>query len=195
MSDLERLRPGESRQALTERAAASFAILARSLQERGHAPRTVAHFVNRLVFCMFAEDIGLLPDNMFTRMLEHALRRPDDSAKLASSLFKAMSKGGDIGFETVAWFNGGLFDDDTALPLAKPEIETALAAAALDWSEVDPSILGTLFERGLDLDKLAQIGARYTDRDKIMRIVEPVVVHPWLAEWEAAKGGDRSSSG
>ena len=187
MSDPERLRPGESRQALTERAAASFATLARLLQERGHAPRTVAHFVNRLVFCMFAEDIGLLPDNMFTRMLEHALRRPDDSAKLASSLFKAMSKGGDVGFETVAWFNGGLFDDDTALPLAKPEIETALAAAALDWSEVDPSILGTLFERGLDPDKRAQLGAHYTDRDKIMRIVEPVVVHPWLAEWEAAK--------
>ena len=65
MSDPERLRPGESRQALTERAAATFAELAQSLREQGHEPQAVAHFVNRLVFCMFAEDVGLLPDYMF----------------------------------------------------------------------------------------------------------------------------------
>ena len=187
LSDPERLRPGESRQALTERAASAFAALAQSLRGRGHEARAVAHFVNRLVFCMFAEDVGLLPDSMFTRMLEHARRRPEGFAELASRLFGAMSEGGDVGFETVAWFNGGLFDDDAALPLEKGEIETALAAAALDWSEIDPSILGTLFERGLDPDKRSQLGAHYTDRDKIMRIVEPVIVRPWLAEWEAAK--------
>ena len=187
MSDPERLRPGESRQALTERAASAFAALAQSLRGRGHEARAVAHFVNRLVFCMFAEDVGLLPDSMFTRMLEHARRRPEGFAELAGRLFGAMSGGGDVGFEVVARFNGGLFDDDAALPLGKEEIETALAAAALDWSEIDPSILGTLFERGLDPDKRSQLGAHYTDRDKIMRIVEPVVVRPLLAEWESAK--------
>ena len=190
MSDPERLRPGESRQALTERAAATFARLAWALRERGHGSQAVAHFVNRLVFCMFAEDVGLLPDRMFTRMLEQARKRPEEFAALARDLFGAMSTGGRIGFEPVAWFNGGLFDDDaTALPLEWSEIETALAAAALDWSEIDPSILGTLFERGLDPDKRSQLGAHYTDRDKIMRIVEPVVVRPLLAEWEAAKAG------
>ena len=189
LSAPERLRPGESRQALTERAAATFAALAQSLRARGHAAPAVAHFVNRLVFCMFAEDVGLLPDAMFTRMLEQARRRPEGFAALASRLFGAMAEGGDVGFETVARFNGGLFDDDAALPLEKAEIETALAAAALDWSEIDPSILGTLFERGLDPDKRSQLGAHYTDRDKIMRIVEPVVVRPLLAEWEAAKTG------
>ena len=187
MSDPERLRPGESRQVLTERAATTFASLAQSLRDNGHDPQTVAHFVNRLVFCMFAEDVGLLPDDMFTRMLEHARRKPDDFAALARDLFGAMSTGGRIGFEAVACFNGGLFDDDTALPLAKPEIEMTLRAAVLDWSEIDPSILGALFERGLDPEKRSQLGAHYTDRDKIMRIVEPVVVRPWLAEWETAK--------
>ena len=187
MSDPERLRPGESRQVLTERAATTFASLAQSLRDSGHESQTVAHFVNRLVFCMFAEDVDLLPDNMFTRMLEHARRKPDDFAALARDLFGAMSAGGRIGFEAVSWFNGGLFDDDTALPLAKSEIETTLRAAALDWSEIDPSILGTLFERGLDPDKRSQLGAHYTDRDKIMRIIEPVVIRPWLAEWETAK--------
>ena len=187
MSDPARLRPGESRQALTERAAATFAVLAQSLRERGHEPQAVAHFVNRLVFCMFAEDVGLLPADMFTRMLQQARKQPEEFVNMACTLFGAMAAGGLVGFETVAWFNGGLFDDDAALPLEKSEIETTLEAAALDWSEIDPSILGTLFERGLDPDKRSQLGAHYTDRDKIMRIVEPVVVRPWLDEWEAAK--------
>ena len=117
MSDPERLRPGESRQALTERAAATFAELAQSLRERGHEPQRVAHFVNRLVFCMFAEDVGLLPHNMFTRMLEHARKQPDEFTELSRDLFGAMASGGRIGFEAVAWFNGGLFDDNATLPL------------------------------------------------------------------------------
>ena len=187
MSDPERLRPGETRQGVTERAAATFAELAQSLRDRGHDPQTVAHFVNRLVFCLFAEDVGLLPDNMFTRMLERTRPDPEKFEDYASRLFGAMAAGGDVGFEPVAWFNGGLFDDDTALPLDREGIETALRAAALDWSEIDPSIFGTLFERGLDPDKRLQLGAHYTDRDKIMAIVEPVIVRPLLAEWEVEK--------
>ena len=186
-SDPERLRPGETRQSLTERVAASFATVARSLQERGYDPHAVARFINRLVFCMFADDVGLLPDQMFTRMLRQARHVPDDFADLAGDLFRAMSSGGRVGFEMVDWFNGGLFDDDSALPLQKADIEIVLAASDLDWSEIDPSILGTLFERGLDPDKRAQLGAHYTDRDKIMLIVEPVVIRPWLAEWVTEK--------
>ena len=186
-SDPERLRPGETRQALTEKAARSFATVAQVLRERGHDPHAVAHFVNRLVFCMFADDVGLLPNQMFTRMLERARGAPADFAELAGELFREMASGGRFGLETVEWFNGGLFDDDTALPLEKSDINTVLAAARLDWSEVDPSILGTLFERGLDPSKRAQLGAHYTDRDKIMLIVEPVVNRPWLAEWAAEK--------
>ena len=75
------------------------------------------------------------------------------------------------------------------LPLEKADIDTVLAAADLDWSEIDPSILGTLFERGLDPGKRAQLGAHYTDRDKIMLIVEPVVIRPWLAAWASEKRG------
>ena len=187
LSDPARLRPGETRQSLTEQAAESFATVAQALRERGHDPYAVAHFVNRLVFCMFADDVGLLPGHMFTRMLEQARRTPADFADLAGHLFRVMASGGRVGFETVDWFNGGLFDDDTALPLEKSDIDTVLAASRLDWSEIDPSILGTLFERGLDPGKRAQLGAHYTDRDKIMLLVEPVVIRPWLAEWAAEK--------
>ena len=186
-ADPERLRPGETRQSLTERAAASFASVAQALRERGHDPQAVAHFVNRLVFCMFADDVGLLPAHMFTRMLRHAHPAPERFPELAGELFQVMASGGRVGFETVAWFNGGLFDDDATLPLERSDIETVLAASDLDWSEIDPSILGTLFERGLDPGKRAQLGAHYTDREKILQLVEPVVVRPLLAEWEREK--------
>ena len=81
----------------------------------------------------------------------------------------------------------GLFDDDETPPLERGEIDVAPKVAALDWSEIDPSIFGTLFERGLDPDKRSQLGAHYTDREKIMLIVQPVIIRPLLAEWETTK--------
>ena len=186
-SDPDRLRPGETRQSLTERAAASFAALAQALRERGHDPHRVALFVNRLVFCMFADDVGLLPDDMFSRMLIRSRPKPDRFTDLAGTLFEVMAHGGEVGFESVPWFNGGLFADGDALPLEQSDIAAVLKAAALDWSEIDPSILGTLFERGLDPGKRSQLGAHYTDRDKIMLLVEPVVIRPWLTEWATEK--------
>ena len=186
-SDPERLRPGVTRHSLTERAAASFATVAQALRERGHDPPEVARFVNRMVFCMFADDVGLLPDQMFTRMLRQARRDPDHFSDLAGDLFGAMDNSGRIGFEAAAWFNGGLFDDSAALPLERSDIDVVLKAAALDWSEIDPSILGTLFERGLDPAKRAQLGAHYTDRDEIMQLVDPAVAEPLLAEWNVEK--------
>jgi len=183
----EILRPSKTRQILTEEAASEFASLAQRLHNRGHPPQTVAHFVNRLVFCMFAEDVRLLPDKMFERMLKASRQKPADFVNLASSLFGAMRTGGMVGFERVEWFNGGLFDDDTALPLEIDDIDALIAAARLDWSEIDPSILGTLFERGLDPSKRSQLGAHYTDREKIMMIVKPVIIDPLEREWSAAK--------
>ena len=187
MSEPERLRPGKTRQDLTEDAAAEFATLAQALRTRGHEPGKVAHFVNRLVFCMFAEDADLLPNKMFARMLEAAKAAPDEFARLAGTLFAAMRNGGLVGFERIDWFNGGLFDDDEALSLTADDIDLCLRAAKLDWSEVDPSIFGTLFVRGLDPDKRSETGSEYTDRDKIMMIIDPIITRPLLREWEEVR--------
>ncbi len=105
------------------------------------------------------------------------------------TLFTAMKSGGHIGFEKVAWFNGGLFNDDLVFALDKKEIGIVHRAAKHFWGDVDPSILGTLFERGLDPDKRSQLGAHYTDRDKIMMIIEPVVTEPLLREWARVRDG------
>lgn len=187
-SEPDRLRPAKTRQALTEEAAADFAEVAGRLRRRGHDAHMVAHFINRLVFCLFADDVGLLPNGLLERMLSAAQTRPQRFVDFAARLFRAMKdRGGEIDFTPVQWFNGGLFNDDTALPLELDDIRLLNRVASLDWAEVDPSILGTLFERGLDPDKRSQLGAHYTDREKISRLVEAAVERPLLAEWEVVK--------
>ena len=134
---------------------------------------------------MFAEDVDLLPDKLFERMLQASERRARRaSPTMRRKLFAAMRAGGQVGFERVDWFNGGLFDDDTALPLTRRRHRHALRRRPPRLGEHRPSILGTLFERGLDPGKRSQLGAHYTDRDKIMLIVNPVIVEPLRAEWD-----------
>ena len=187
-SDPDKLRPTRTRQALTEQAATDFAELARRLRDRGQDPLAVAHFVNRLVFCMFANNVGLLPQGLFGDLLKLCKRRWPRSAEYTGKLFAAMAKnGGEIGFIDVPWFNGGLFEDSTTLPLIEKDINLLIELTELDWGEIDPSILGTLFERGLDPDKRSQLGAHYTDRAKIEMLIDPVIRRPLLAEWASVR--------
>lgn len=186
-TDPDKFHPQRTISEITEEAAGKFAALAQSLNARGHAPQTVAHFLNQCLFCLFAEDAELLPARLFERLLD---KSQTDPAKLSSrfeELFNAMRKGGDFALEDIHWFNGGLFETVQALPLVASETATLLAAAKLDWSGIEPSIFGTLFERGLDPRKRSQLGAHYTDQQSILRIVNPVIVEPLAAEWEAAK--------
>lgn len=168
-TDPVRLRPDKPVSALTEEAAGRFAKLATDLRDRGHDPKPVAHFLNRLLFCLFAEDVDLLPGQMFTKLLEAAGRAPADLPDMLRDLFGAMQHGGRLGFERIDWFNGGLFDSDDVLPLEPAEIKTLIGLAKLDWSAIEPSIFGTLFVRGLDPEMRSQLGAHYTDPGSIMR--------------------------
>ena len=183
----EQLRPARTTRALTEQAAKLFASLANTLRDRGHAPQAVAHFLDKLLFCFFAEDAGLLPKDMVTRVLENGAKDPARIDRQLKQLFASMSKGGDFGAEIIDWFNGGLFDSDATLPLQSDDIAALITVARLDWTGVEPSIFGTLFERGLDPSKRSQLGAHYTDPQSIMRIVKPVVIEPLNAEWENIK--------
>ena len=182
------LKPKRSANATTEEVAKKFVAIAQNLRERGNEPEKVAHFVNRMVFCMFAEDVDLLPKHMFERMLEASLKNPDEFVANAEQLFTAMArKHGRVGYDAIDWFNGGLFEDGAALPLTKDDIRVALDAAKQNWAEINPSIMGTLFERGLDPGKRSQLGAHYTDAEKIMMIVRPVIIEPLLREWQTAR--------
>ncbi|MGJ4727676.1 class I SAM-dependent DNA methyltransferase [Luteimonas sp. SDU101] len=181
------LRPGVKRSDITEEAAKKFADLAHALRARKHPALAVAHFLNRLLFCMFAEDIGLLPENLFTRLIEGSQGSPEAFQANAKQLFAAMAKGGQAGFAKVEWFNGGLFDSDEVLDLTVDELKLLHAACKLHWDQIDPSIFGTLFERGLDPSKRSQLGAHYTDPSTIKKIIQAVIVDPLLAEWDQVK--------
>ncbi|MDP2784321.1 MAG: hypothetical protein Q8O38_06975 [Sulfurimicrobium sp.] len=172
---------------ITEEAAGKFADLAQSLNSRGHAPQQVAHFLNQCLFCLFAEDAKLLPAKLFERLIDKSQTDPAKLSTRLEALFASMQKGGDFGADDIAWFNGGLFETVAVLPLIASEITMLHAAATLDWSGIEPSIFGTLFERGLDPRKRSQLGAHYTDAQSILRIINPVIVEPLTAEWQTAK--------
>jgi hypothetical protein len=168
------LRPGRSTAEVTELAASEFATIAESLRERGNDPQHTAHFLMRLLFCLFAEDIGLLPPKIFSLLLERTRTRPSDFRVRLSALLGVMATGGSFGFDDIAYFNGDLFTDAEVLELSVDDLDTLLRVSKLDWSSVEPAIFGTLFERSLDPDKRSQLGAHYTSLTDILLIVEPV---------------------
>ena len=185
------LRPHRTTAGVTEDAAREFAALAESLRRRGEDPEATAHFLMRLLFCLFAEDIGLLPARLFTTLIERTRTRPADFAARLGQLFAAMATGGSFGADDIAHFNGGLFADATVLALVGDDLAILARAAALDWASIEPAIFGTLFERSLDPAKRSQLGAHYTGRDDILLIVEPVLIAPlhrrWIAVQEEAR--------
>jgi hypothetical protein len=189
-TDPEQLRPERAAARVTESAAAEFAKLAISLEQRGHSPQAVAHFLMRLLFCLFADSIGLLPEHIFRQMIELNRATPNKFTPKLRQLFAAMTtQGNSFGVHDIHWFNGGLFADDSVFDLTSPDMGTLRAAAALDWSTIEPAIFGTLFERSLDPGKRSELGAHYTSKQDILLIVEPVVIEPLQARWQAVKAG------
>ncbi len=182
-TDPERLRPGTRVEEVTEQAASEFASLAEALRSRGAGPRTVAHFLNRILFCLFAEDVGLLPPRLFQRLVEAGSQDSEELTTMLRDLFHAMTHGGRFGIDRIHHFDGGLFADDEVISLKPPEIGTLRRAAVLNWGQIEPAIFGTLFERGLDPSKRSQLGAHYTDRNSILRVVEPVLMGPLRRGW------------
>ena len=188
MQQPEELRPGKTREELTAQAAEQFASLAFALRGRGHDPQRVAHFLNKVLFCMFAQDAGVLPAGLLERLVDGAQHNPDVFTLGLRDLFAKMADhGGLFGVERIDWFDGGLFDDADVLPLTATEIRLVERVSKLDWSQVEPAVFGTLFERGLDPDKRSQLGAHYTDRGSILRVVEPVLMAPLRRDFEATK--------
>jgi SAM-dependent methyltransferase len=138
------------------------------------------------IFCLFAEDTGLLPKGLLSRLADATRAKPDDFAGALGALFGTMATGGGMfGVERIDWFNGGLFDSAEVLRLTAAEIGLLVEVGRLDWGRIEPAIFGTLFERGLDPAQRTQLGAHYTSRDDIWRLVEPVVIRPLRREYAA----------
>ncbi len=187
----ESFRPRTTNRDITEEAAKSFATLAERLRQRGNGqentPDAVAHFLTQCLFCCFAEDVGLLPGKLFDRLINARTMAPERLGQNLGNLFGAMKDGGLFGVDDVPWFNGGLFQTIAVPVLDAMDVTELRNAAAKNWSAIDVSIFGTLFERGLDPGKRSQLGAHYTDPATIERIIDPVVRRPLLREWAGIK--------
>ena len=177
----------QSAEQVTEAAAAEFSRLAEHLRRQGGPPERAAHFLIRLLFCLFAEDVDLLPEDVFSRLVTNARSRPEQFGIQLQLLFDAMSAGGWFGTTPISHFDGRLFDDAEVIPLGRPELDVLAGVCDLDWGSIEPSIFGTLFERSLDPDKRSQLGAHYTSKEDILLIVEPVLMAPLRRRWEAVK--------
>src|SRR6266545_440106 len=185
--DPERLKPGTTREAITQEAASHFAEIAQTMRARGLDPFAVARFLDRVVFILFAQSVDLLQDRLVARVLSNSRNKPDVFAQMISGLFREMASGGFFGADKIRWFDGNLFADDTVLTPTREELEKIYKAGRLDWSAIDPSVLGTLFERGLNPAKRSQLGAHYTSREDIETLVEPVVMEPLRREWDVVR--------
>jgi len=198
------LDPSAEAARVTREVAGHLATLARDIEAREHNPDRVAAFLMRLLFTMFAEDTGLIARDSFSDLLKRHRDEPDILGPQLSELWRAMDEGGlasSIG-KRVIRFNGWLFKDRTAIPLEPAEIDVLVAAARADWRQVEPAIFGTLLERALDVRERAKLGAHYTPRAYVERLVGPTITEPLRADWEgartaatlAAEAGDREGA-
>ncbi len=169
---------------VTQEAATEFARLADLLRKYGEDPQRAARFLIQLLFCLFAEDIiGLLPPDLFTRLVQQTQRNSAAFAGQLRQLFQAMASGGWFGADQIPNFDGRLFEDAEVLELDSDGLDILARVSTLDWASIEPSIFGALFERSLDPAKRSQLGTHYTSREDIMLIVEPVLMAPLRRRW------------
>jgi hypothetical protein len=180
------LDPSKRATRVTREIATHLANLARSLEEAGHAPELVAKFLMRCLFTMFAEDVELLPKGIFADALRNRwIENPDAFPGEVSDLWRRMNEGGYLfGAGNIWKFNGGLFAEPAALPLNHNQLYVLGQAAASNWADVEPAIFGTLLERALDPKERHRLGAHYTPRAYVERLVRPTIEEPLRAEWD-----------
>ena len=188
-ADPSKLMPQRTTEEITAEAASMFEGVVAELRRWGNADdQRIARFVSRMVFCMFASDIGLLPRGAFSELLNAQAANAGVFRDALADLFGAMVEGGRFGPQTIHWINGDLFTDrDVPDDLTTQEIRILQQLDALNWAEVEPAIFGALFERILDQKKRAALGAHYTSRADIETLVEPVLMAPLRREWEAVR--------
>ena len=184
-TDPHRLDPAKVAARVTREVAGHLAALGRSFEGQGHQPEDVARFLMRCLFTMFAEDVDLIPHGSFTTLLHKLRGHPEHAAPALRGLWQTMDTGG---FSAALMcdllrFNGGLFRDADALPLTEVQLSLLIAAGEKDWKEVEPAIFGTLLERALDKRQRHKLGAHYTPRAYVERLVMPTVIEPLRADW------------
>jgi hypothetical protein len=197
------LNPSRETAKVTREVAGKLAVLARNL-ELHHPAKQVAEFLTRCIFTSFAEDVNLLPERSWLNLLESLRDDVGNFPLMAEALWQTMNEGGfsPILRAHILKFNGGLFESTKALPLTRDQLGLLIEAADSRWRDVEPAIFGTLLERALDADERHALGAHYTPRAYVERLVIPTLVEPLRDDWrssqavitEQVNGGDREAA-
>ncbi|WP_150526732.1 class I SAM-dependent DNA methyltransferase [Roseibium sediminis] len=171
---------------VTRDIAAHLAELGKSFEAQGHDSEKVARFLMRCLFSMFAEDVELIPKNSFTELLRKLRGHPEHAAPSLKGLWETMNIGGfsQVLMQDLKRFNGGLFKEADALPLNNLQLGLLIEAAEADWKQVEPAIFGTLLERALDKRQRHKLGAHYTPRAYVQRLVTPTIMEPLRSDWK-----------
>jgi hypothetical protein len=183
------LDPAKQSAKVTREIAAQLAEIAKSLEQAGYDAERVGAFLTRCLFTFFAEDVGLLPKRAFTELLESLAKAPDQFVPMLSELWQAMDTGRfSVALRiNVLHFNGKLFKNPDVLPLNRDQIDLLVLAGTKDWSQVEPAIFGTLLERALNPTERHSLGAHYTPRSYVERLVLPAVIDPLREEWSTVQ--------
>ena len=179
--------PERTVEEVTRETARLFGRIAEDMEQRGGADEQLARYLNQIVFCLYAEDAGLLRENLFSDIVQRQYRNPAMFNVAVKTLFDQMTGGGLFGADAIAHFNGDLFNGSEPVELSEVSLQRLVEAVNKNWRDIEPSIFGTLFEGVMDATKRARLGAHYTSAEDIMLVVEPVVMKPLRREWEEAK--------
>ena len=178
------LRPNRTVAKVTRETANLFHKIVGEMKEQDADPEALARYLNQIVFCLYAEDAGLLRNELFSQIVREQNSNPATFDDAMRDLFGQMTGGGRFGPYNVAHFNGDLFNSADTVLLSRNALLLLEEAVKQNWSNIEPSIFGTLFERALDASKRSQLGAHYTSANDIELVVEPVVMEPLRREWD-----------
>ena len=187
----DRLDPSKHAAKVTREVSTRLAELAKSLEHSGYDAERAASFLKRCLFTMFAEDVELLPKSSFHDLLVDVKdRNPDAFPHALKGLWETMNAGGysERLMQTIKRFNGGLFKNIDPIPLNVHQIQLLIDASKADWRFVEPAIFGTLLERALDPRERHKLGAHYTPRAYVERLVMPTLIEPLREQWGDIRG-------
>ena len=185
--DPNEFRPDRSLEDVTRETADLFGRIVEDMEQHDPDVGKLARYLNQIIFCLYAEDAGLLPEGLFTRIIGQHFRDPVLFNQAVTGLFTQMATGGLFGSDQVPHFNGDLFNEVDTVELSSTALFLLEQASKKNWGNIEPSVFGTLFERALDASQRAQLGAHYTSAADIMLVVDPVVMDPLRREWDAVR--------
>ena len=153
-------------------------------------------FMSRLLFCFFAEDTGLFPeDNLFTNTLRtHTKEDGSDLAEFIDRVFMAMATapsgdGRDLSrpYSAFPYVNGGLFRDRYPIPVLSRRARTLIInCGEYNWREINPDIFGSMIQAVVTPEHRAGLGMHYTSVPNIEKVIRPLFLDALEEEFEAA---------